>query len=279
MISPVRPKKALGQNFLTDPGIISRIVGLAGVEERDLVVEVGPGKGILTRSLLFRAGRVVAIELDRELLPILEVEFGGDPRFTLVAGDALQIDLARLLDDLPGSSGLTRKVVANIPYYITGPLLVKLLTGEAGFETIVLMVQKEVADRLVATPGSPEYGSLSVIVNYFTQPQLGFRVRRGAFQPPPKVDSAVVRLDRRKDHWPLPWPRVEPVVRAAFGQRRKTLVNAVSAGMNLPKDAVAVALQHLGLPATIRGEELSVAQFVQLASGLADAARGEERHG
>lgn len=265
----IRPRHRLGQNFLAEPQVLERICSAAQLSKDDLVLEIGPGLGTLTQALAERAGRVVAVELDRLLVSILQdtiVAFY--PNVEIVQGDASRIDLAELLKQRL-APGQRAKVVANLPYYITTPLLLRLLEERLPLSHAVVMVQREVAERIVAPPGGKDYGSLSVAVQFHSIPQIAARVPRAAFVPAPEVDSAVVLLEMRES------PPVDAdertfrgVVKAAFGQRRKTLLNALSAGLGLGKDLLAAALGAAGIDPGRRGETLSLQEFAVVASAV-----------
>lgn len=274
-MSPFRAKKRLGQNFLSDRRILEAIVDAADLSPEDRVLEIGPGQGVLTRELASRSGRVVAVELDRDLQPILaplEAEF---PDLTVIWADFLKLSWQDL--GLPETG---TKVVANIPYYITTPILLKLLHEEelttkpfaeltGRVSDILLMMQAEVADRLCATPGTKDYGAISVLVQYAAEVSTVVKVPRTAFKPAPQVDSKVIRLrPRATPVVDVADPRVFfRVVRAAFNQRRKTLLNALS--MSFDKDRLIAAAAATDLSLTRRGETLSLAEFARLANALA----------
>jgi 16S rRNA (adenine1518-N6/adenine1519-N6)-dimethyltransferase len=269
----LRPRKRWGQNFLIDRNTLDNVLRAAELAPEDAVLEIGPGLGTLTRELAGRCRRVVAIEIDPLLVGILRSETLADAaNVELVHGDALELDLAALLDD----GGW--KVVANIPYYITTPLIERLISVKERLERIVLMVQREVAARLTAAPGSDDYSSLSVFVQYHTEPELTARVSRGAFLPPPDVDSAIVRLRVRRE--PPVAVQDEPlmfqVVRAAFQQRRKTLLNALTLLPAVSKEAAGDALERAGIDPSRRGETLSLPEFARLADTLLIHVRASE---
>lgn len=268
----LRPNKRLGQHFLVDPRAAERIVDAAQVGPEDAVLEVGPGLGALTGLLVQRAARVVAVELDSRLAAALEeVLAPWHQRVQLVRGDALELDPGQLL---AGHTG-PRKAVANLPYYITTPLLLHLLEAQPPFQLLVMMMQREVADRLLAPPGGKVYGAVTVAVRYRADVEPVLRVPPGAFWPPPEVDSAVVRLI------PRPYPRpaqdeatLFAVVRAAFQQRRKTLRNALSGGgLGTPAE-VEAALARAGIDPGQRAEQLDLDAFVRLADALATSRPG-----
>lgn len=265
----IRPQHRLGQNFLVEARVLDRIVAACELTPEDLVLEIGPGLGSLTQRLAGAAGRVVAVELDRSLVSVLQRVLADlCPNVEIVHGDAAKIDLHRLLEERL-EPGRKAKVAANLPYYITTPLLMRLLEEGLPLERIVVMVQKEVADRMVASPGSKEYGALSVAVQYYTEAEIVTRVARGAFLPPPEVDSAVVRMVMRREP-PVSAPREAffAVVRAAFGQRRKTLLNALAAGLGADKGVIARALEGAGVEPSRRGETLSLEEFAAVARNL-----------
>ncbi|MGX8692124.1 MAG: 16S rRNA (adenine(1518)-N(6)/adenine(1519)-N(6))-dimethyltransferase RsmA [Clostridia bacterium] len=262
-----RFSKSLGQNFLTAAWVPARIADEAGLDERTGVVEVGPGVGCLTAELAKRAGKVAAIELDKALLPVLRETLAGFDNVSVVHGDATRLDLRALAaEKLPG---LRPVVCANLPYNVTSPLLTALI--EAGcFETITVMIQREVARRICAGPGSPDYGAFGLFVQWHCETELLFDVPPGCFVPQPKVTSSVIRLTRREEP-PLP-VRDEKllfrVIRAAFNQRRKTLVNALSAGLGLGKDELETALAACGLDPRVRGEALDIGAFAALSDKI-----------
>ena len=260
--------KRFGQHFLADRHHLMRVVEAAQLTAADTVLEVGPGAGVLTVELAACAGTVVAVELDRNMLTVLGETLAGFDNVRVIAGDALKLNFA---DVLPATGSI--KVAANIPYNITSPLLVRFLERVPPFVSLTLMVQKEVADRLRARPGSPEYGSLSVFAQFYAAVELVCVVPSGAFFPPPRVDSAVVHL--------VPYP-VPPVVvpsaeaflkvsRAAVGQRRKTLSNALTAGLDLPRETILAALAHAGVDPGLRGEVLGLEAFAAIARALAQS--------
>jgi 16S rRNA (adenine1518-N6/adenine1519-N6)-dimethyltransferase len=267
----LRPRKRWGQNFLIDRNTLDNVLRAAAVEPEDQILEIGPGLGTLTRELAERCRRVVAVEIDPLLIPILQGEtLAGLSNVEVVPGDALEIDLASILERESATS--LWKAVANIPYYITTPLIERLLSQKERLERIVLMVQREVADRLLAAPGSEEYGALSVFVQYHTIPELTARVSRAAFLPPPGVDSAIIRLRVRREP-PVP-TRDEAlffrIVRAAFQQRRKTLLNALTTVPGLSRESAAAALERAGIASSRRGETLGLPDFARLTGAVLD---------
>ncbi|OGW61324.1 MAG: hypothetical protein A2V83_00360 [Nitrospirae bacterium RBG_16_64_22] len=258
--SGVPPKKSLGQHFLTDPNILRKIVDAARLSTSDTVLEIGPGRGDLTRHIARAAGTVFAVEFDRRLIPSLQSDLGGLTNVHLVRGDALTFPFHRL----PAGTA----AVANLPYNVAVPILMRLVEERARFSRLVLMFQKEVADRITASPGTKDYGSLTLAVQYAMDAEILFKIAPGAFSPPPKVDSAVVRLA------PLSAPRVKvrnerflfSVIRAAFGQRRKTLRNALRSIADA--DSLSAGGKHADIDLSRRGETLSLDEFARLADFL-----------
>lgn len=265
----LRPQHKLGQNFLTDRRILEAIADASGAGPNDLVLEIGPGLGSLTQQLAERAGRVLAIELDRNLVSLLSKTIRQSyANVEVVQGDAGRIDLQALLTERL-SPGQRARVAANLPYYITTPLVMRLLEEGLPLDRIVVMVQKEVADRMISPPGSKEYGALSVAVQYYSEPQIALNVSKAAFLPPPEVESAVVVMQMRQ-HPPIEAPKEAffRVVKAAFGQRRKTVQNALVAGLGLDKASVEAALAAAGVALQRRGETLSLEEFAAVARNL-----------
>lgn len=261
----LRPSKGLGQNFLINEHFLQQIVAAAEISETELVVEIGPGLGTLTRELAKAAERVIAVEKDNRLQPLLAAVLQGMPQVKLILEDALQINYEQLVGGC-----LSAKVVANLPYYITTPLITRLLEQEIAWAGLVFLVQAEVAERLLALPGSKEYGLLSVMVQCEYEVTIITRVPATAFYPAPKVASTVVKLSPHAQGAPLTVSRewLWQVLRAAFSQRRKTLINALAANLAVSKEQVAGALSKLELEPAIRGEDLTPEQFVQLADAL-----------
>ncbi len=252
----IRPRKALGQHFLHDRSVVQRIVATAALAPDTLVVEIGPGLGILTEELARQAGQVIAIELDRQLAAHLAERF-QDTNVQVLHDDALRVDFATITQRQP------YVVVANLPYNVATPILERLLTAEHPPERLVVMVQREVAERMVATP--PKMSFLSVLVQFFARPRIAFRVGPGAFTPPPKVESAVVILERREP--PLPrgeWPRFFRLVQAGFAQRRKQLVNALASELALDKERVRALLIAAGIAPNRRAETLTLDEWLRL---------------
>lgn len=262
----VRPQHRLGQNFLTEPRVLDAIVVGSTVGPEDLVLEIGPGLGTLTQRLAMAAGRVLAIELDQRLVEILtKTLMPHHPNLEVVQGDANRVDLHKLLEERL-EPGRKATVAANLPYYITTPLVMRLLEENLPLDNIVVMVQREVANRMVSPPGSKEYGALSVAVQYYAEPRIITTVSRGSFLPPPEVDSAVVHM-RVRTQPPVEAPRTDffRVVKAAFGQRRKSLLNALAHGLHLDKPLVQKTLNNAGIDGNRRGETLALEEFATIA--------------
>ncbi|NOX62311.1 MAG: ribosomal RNA small subunit methyltransferase A [Chloroflexi bacterium] len=260
------PRKGLGQHYLTDPNILRAIVDAAELPEDAVVIEVGPGPGTLTAALLPRVGRLIAIELDDALAPLLAEHFRDQPHFHLIHGDALKIAPRDALEQTGGLAPYY--VVANLPYYISAALLRHYLEADPRPERMVVTVQLDVARRIAARP--PQMSLLAVAVQVYAEPRIVRRLPPGAFTPPPKVHSAVLRLD------PLPEPRIATeerdrffaVVRAGFGQKRKTLRNSLAAGLGLSSDRLEAAFAAVGVRPSQRAQELGVSQWVALARAL-----------
>lgn len=266
--------KSLGQNFLINPAVCPRMAEQSGAAPDTGVLEVGPGIGVLTCELAQRAQKVVAVELDRRLLPVLEETLADYSNVKVINADILKLDLQELLER--EFSGIPVSVCANLPYYITSPVIMRLLEERLPVTSLTVMVQKEAARRICAQPGTRECGAVTLAVHYYAQPEILFEVSRGSFLPAPNVDSSVIRLTLRKG----PAVQVESeqrffaLVRAAFGQRRKTMLNSVSAGLSLPKETVGKALDAAGLDRRVRAEQLTIEQFAALCTAL-DAQREE----
>lgn len=264
-------QKKYGQNFLIDAGVLERIVDAAEITREDCVLEIGPGIGTMTQYLAERAGEVVGVEIDKNLIPILEETLSGYSNVTIINADILKVDINKIVKEK--NQGRPIKVVANLPYYITTPIIMGLLETHVPLESITVMVQKEVADRMQVGPGTKDYGALSLAVQYYAKPEIVANVPPNCFIPRPNVGSAVIRLTCYEEP-PVHVDneaRLFALIRAAFNQRRKTLMNALSnaPGLGVTKEQAAEALQRMGLSLTIRGEALTLEQFAQLAEELA----------
>ena len=259
--------KSLGQNFLIDDSVLTDIADGASVDDKDFIIEIGPGVGTLTAKLLMKAKKVTSIELDNDLIPILQEELGEHENFDLIHNDALKVDFNSLIGDEPSV-----KLVANLPYYVTTPIIVKLLKDGYNFKSLTIMIQKEVAERINAEPNCKEYGALSVLVQYYCNTSIVRRVAPSCFIPRPKVESIVIRLDR------LEAPRVNvkdenlmfALVRAGFNMRRKTLWNATKT-FNLSKEKLEEAFEKSGIDPKRRAETLSIEEFAHLSDCIYDA--------
>ena len=265
----VRPKRRLGQNFLKDERYLARIISSAEVSEGDIVLEIGAGTGELTRFLIDRADQVIAIEIDADLIPILEGRFSSPSKLHLLHADALKLDWVNLIRGI--DSCRKAKLVSNIPYYITAPLIEKAIESRSALSLCVLTVQKEVALRICASPGGREYGSLSIMVQYHADVERLFDIPPGAFRPSPEVSSSVIRIRFREE------PRVKVkderlffrIVRAAFQQRRKMIVNALRS-LGLDRRRLEETLKRADIPPESRPEMLSLEKFGRLADRMAE---------
>ena len=268
----IHANKSLGQNFLIDESVVSTIVDKAEIKEKDLVIEIGPGLGTLTKELLKKAGKVVCIELDKKMIEILNSRFKLHKNFEVQNEDVLKVDLEKLIEHQKEKYGLTSaKVVANLPYYITTPIIMKLLEDRLDLESITVMIQKEVADRLVATPGEEHAGAITHTIAYYTEVEKILEVHHSAFIPAPEVDSSVICLKI------LEYPRVNvkdekiffKVIKQAFMQKRKTLLNTLTNGNILnSKKEVEEMLKTLGIEPNIRAEKLSIQDFAKISDYL-----------
>lgn len=259
--------KSLGQNFLIDGNILRKICEEGQVSKKDNILEIGPGIGTLTEELSSRANKVVAVELDKALIPILDETLKDCYNVEIVSGDILKIDLLKLFKEKFKNENI--KVVANLPYYITTPIIGKLLEDELDIDSILVMVQYEVAERMKASPGTKDYGSLSVFVQYYTEPEIIFSVPKTAFMPSPNVDSAVIELKIRKEKLELEnRERFFKVVKAAFSQRRKTILNSLSSGLKIEKDIVRDTLNKSGIDSKLRAENLTIEDFSKISAIL-----------
>lgn len=261
----IRMQKRYGQNFLIDERVLERIVDAANLSKEDCVVEIGPGIGTLTQYLAERAGQVVAVEIDRALIPVLADTLSGYDNVTVLNEDVLKVDLCRIADERNG--GRPVKVVANLPYYITTPVIMALFESGVPLESVTVMVQKEVADRMRVGPGTKDYGALSLAVQYYAKPERIANVPPNCFLPRPNVGSAVIRLTRY-EHPPVQVKDAEKmfaIIRAVFNQRRKTMVNSVcnAQGLALTKEQAAETLRQMGEKENVRGETFTLEKFAR----------------
>lgn len=257
--------KSLGQNFLINPAVCPKIAELGGCKKGVCALEIGTGVGVLTRELAERCDKVVAVEIDRRLEPILKETLADYDNVEVVFADIMETDAAGIIEEKFGSGEVV--VCANLPYYITSPVIMRVLESRLPVSAMTVMVQKEAADRICAKPGTRECGAISLAVSYYSEPKMLFRVNRGSFMPSPNVDSAVIRLDIKRE---LPLApdtekRLFRLVRAAFAQRRKQLVNPLSAELGKSKSEVVELLADCGIKPTARAEELSLEKFITLA--------------
>ena len=265
--------KSLGQNFITDKHVIERIVEGADPSEKDLVIEIGPGIGVLTAEAAQQAAKVIAIEIDSKLIPILGETLAEYDNVEVINQDILKTDLNGIIDEQRQLGNFTGdvKIIGNLPYYITTPIVMKLLEEKLPVESLTVMVQKEAAVRICAAPGTRACGAVSVAVQYYSQPQILFDVPRDCFFPAPNVDSAVIRLNIRKEP-PVKLETEEKqffkLVKAAFGQRRKTVLNSLNTGLGKSKEELSAALQQAGIAPTARAEQLTMEQFGTLCNLL-----------
>ena len=265
-------QKKFGQNFLIDTTVLDRIISAAEITKDDCVLEIGPGIGTMTQYLAEAAREVVAVEIDKALIPILRDTLSEYDNVTVINDDILKVDIGRIVEERNGGKPI--KVVANLPYYITTPIIMGLFESRVPLKSITIMVQKEVADRMQVGPGTKEYGALSLAVQYYAKPEIVANVPPNCFIPRPNVGSAVIRLTR----YDAPPVEVEDehrmfaLIRASFNQRRKTLMNGLSnaSELHVTKEQVAKALESMGLPLTVRGETFTLAQFAELSRLLSD---------
>ena len=263
-------QKKFGQNFLIDTRVLERIIDAAEITKDDCVLEIGPGIGTMTQYLAESAREVIAVEIDKMLIPILADTLSEYDNVTVINDDILKVDIGKIVEERNGGKPI--KVVANLPYYITTPIIMGLFESHVPLKSITIMVQKEVADRMQVGPGTKDYGALSLAVQYYAKPEIVANVPPNCFIPRPNVGSAVIRLTR----YDVPPVEVKDekymfaLVRASFNQRRKTLVNGLSnsSELHLSKERIALALEKMNLPATVRGEALTLEQFAQLSNIL-----------
>ncbi len=267
--------KSLGQNFITDKNVIERIVAGAGPSENDLVIEIGPGIGVLTAEAAQQAAKVVAIEIDSKLIPILGETLAEYDNVEVINQDILKTDLNGIIDEQRAKGSFTGdvKIIGNLPYYITTPIIMHILENSIRAESITVMMQKEVADRIKASPGSKTYGAISAAVQYYCEVEQVISVPKEVFVPRPKVDSAVLKLTIRKEK---PVDLIDEkaffaCIKAGFGQRRKTLLNSLTGTYGLPKDEIRTILENAGIDPVRRAETLAMNEFAAIANGVAAA--------
>ena len=260
--------KALGQNFLINPSVCPKMAELCGASEKVGVIEVGPGAGVLTNELAAVSHKVVAVELDKRLLPVLDETLSEHDNIKIINGDIMKLDLRKLIADEFGGEEVV--VCANLPYYITSPVIMRILEERLPIQSLTVMVQKEAADRICAQPGTRESGAISAAVHFYSEPEILFKVSKGSFIPAPKVDSAVIKLHIRQQS-PVS-VRDEKmffkVVKAAFSQRRKTLSNSLSSGLSMSKQDVTSLLEKAGIKANARAEEMTMDDFAKITEKL-----------
>lgn len=263
-------QKKFGQNFLIDTHVLDKIIHAADIGKKDMVLEIGPGIGTMTQYLAEAAGKVIAVEIDKNLIPILSDTLNGYENVQIINEDVLKLDIQKLVEE--ENAGRPIKVVANLPYYITTPIIMGLFESHVPLQSITVMVQKEVADRMQTGPGNKDYGALSLAVQYYAEPYIVANVPPNCFMPRPKVGSAVIRLTRHEK------PPVEVkdekllfhIIRASFNQRRKTLANGLnnSDRLEIPKEAITEAIKQLGKGPSVRGEALTLEEFAKLSNNL-----------
>lgn len=263
-------QKKFGQNFLIDEHVLDKIIRAAEITEDDFVLEIGPGIGTMTQYLAENAREVMAVEIDQNLIPILSETLSEYKNVTILNADILKVDIGKIVEER--NAGKAIKVVANLPYYITTPIIMGLFESHVPIDSITVMVQKEVADRMQAGPGTKDYGALSLAVQYYASPYIAANVPPNCFMPRPKVGSSVIKLTKYKEP-PIKVSNEKllfQLIRASFNQRRKTLQNGIKnfSELNFSKEQVAGALEEMGLPAAVRGEALTLEQFAQLCNLL-----------
>lgn len=261
--------KALGQNFLINPSVCPRMAEAAITDDNTGILEIGPGIGVLTNELCLRAKKVVAVELDKRLIPVLGETLGEYDNLKVINADVMALDLNKLIEEEFG--GMRVAVCANLPYYITSPILMKLLEERLPIDSITVMVQKEAALRLCAEEGARDSSAITLAVRYYASPELLFHVSAGSFMPAPKVDSAVIQLTLRKPEYP---PKDEKlmfrVIKAAFSQRRKTISNSIASGMSLDKSELRDILEEAGVQPTARAEKLTLRDYARIADVMTE---------
>lgn len=254
--------KSLGQNFLIDGNIVRKIVESAGITKDDYVLEVGPGMGTLTEELALNAKKVIAVELDNKLEPVLKDTLGKYDNVEIIFGDILKFDLENIIKEKMDDKKI--KIVANLPYYITTPIIAKFLEEGYNIDSINVMVQKEVAERISASPNNKSYGSLTVFAQFYSNPEIVLNIPKSVFIPQPKVDSAVIRLKIMDKYRNVDREKLFKIVKAAFSKRRKTILNTLSSGLDLEKDQVRNLLETTNIDLNKRAENLSIEDYIKL---------------
>ena len=263
--------KGLGQNFIIDENIVEKILNGADISENDFILEVGPGIGVMTKAMAERAKKVVSVEIDSTLIPVLEETLAESNNVKIINEDILKLDINKVIEE--EFNGVAPKVIANLPYYVTTPIIMRFLEENIPVEDIVVMIQKEVGERIGASPNSKTYGSLSVVIQYYSNPTVVAKVPRTVFMPQPNVDSIVVRLNILKS------PKVElldkeiffKTVKSAFSMRRKTLLNTISAGFSMDKEMVRNIFEKADIDYKRRGESLSIYEFAELSNKIKES--------
>lgn len=259
--------KSLGQNFLIDGNILKKIIDRGNITKEDLILEIGPGIGTLTEELALNSKKVVAVEIDKSLLPILDETLETYANVEIVHGDILEINVKKLIEEK--LDGGPVKVVANLPYYITTPIIGRLIVEDLNISSIIVMIQKEVAQRIVAQPNTKDYSSLTVFTNFYAEPEIILQVPKTVFMPQPKVDSAVIKLDMKKEVPQVNREVFFKVVRSAFGKRRKTILNSLSTGeLKLDKGLIRKTLEEAQIPLNHRAENLNIEDFIKISEIL-----------
>ena len=271
----ISAKKRYGQNFLIEPRVLKKIIEGASITKEDTVLEIGPGIGTMTQALCEAAGRVIAVEIDRDMIPLLEENLAGYDNYKIINDDILKVDLGALSKQAFAENTCRFKVVANLPYYITTPIIMGLLEQKLPLESITVMVQKEVAERMQAQPGTKDYGALTLAVQYYTEAEIIANVPSNCFIPRPNVDSAVIRLTLHEERpvQPQDEAKMFRVIKASFAQRRKTLVNGLKndpalQAEGIDRERIEAAFTQMGLDPNVRGERLTLEEFARLSDIL-----------
>jgi len=258
--------KSLGQNFLIDGNIVRKIVESAEITKDDYVLEVGPGMGTLTEELALNAKKVLGVELDHKLQPVLKETLGKYPNVEIIHGDILKLDIGALIEEKLDNNRI--KIVANLPYYITTPIIARFLEGNYNIDAINVMVQKEVAERITASPNNKSYGSLTVFANFYSDPKIVLNIPKSVFIPQPKVDSAVIRLKTKNKYRNVNKEKFFKIVKAAFSKRRKTILNTLSSGLDMNKNEVRDILDKSEIESNKRAENLTIEEYIRLSENF-----------